>query len=1243
MSPGITGDIFNLSADAQYEGRWHGLELLRANAGIDVRLTTELEANLCHGIEIAVRARASAEARAALAVFVAAAGEVSAFAQAGANVKVSLAPDLFDRFGLVIDVGAFAEAAVAGRLSIGLDIGQIKGLAAALIDDEAPLMPNPLALKIFSAFLDEVQIGAGVWGRAAFSAMARAHLEVYGSLADPERAGFVFEMGGALGFEAGTGWDFFAFARMVDVHRFYARASDLITAEIVRIGRSRLDSGYEPALQMLDLCLPAVLQVALVAGQTAASSMIADSDRVVEPTVLAILEQMRRFMLRKLVEVGERMLTNLVADIAEWIAQRGLDDDARDALHERVAALITLLEADKAWNIDTLSAIATQTSALVDIVMPDAVSAWREPLAVAWCGLAIMKSLDEAGGGLSASAGASLGGFGSNASLSEQDFALADAPQFVLDALEEHLGARPIKLNFSDAVDYIGATQVAPHLDVMLPGLTPLIELLETHLALSPGDVVSAFLLGTAGGNIGSTALYRKLRALLRETIEGHIDASLIPALRGALGENDDARLYLAEVVEPSLLGCTHFVFERLDQVVAGNHAAAFGGSFQIGLSNLVYKVFARNVIVLGHILVDHVLSGIEDSLGELRDDVAENPNHILAVAAGALVQPLVPGMVPAPTVARATHRLVEQMIAAGQQVFGASIWTAARRTALRHLLLEALVGDDLNADYRSSSGLEAVFADIAQCNHVPNASAVGSLGGLLADLVLDQVQVAVELIVPALAEFFLAITTDVVFEMDRRARAAIEALASYVDEALRQLAGWIAEVDRLLDEVEALALETAGHLTAIASALGDEDARNAILDRLRADGVASVILSVAAITPGWSLMDANARAAVLTLPLITFETAFDLARPLLANALEVLGDLSAVIGDAIVASTRIDDVVGSATNALANAVRNSVNEQIEDYGLVLPEQISVDDVATAAKAILITDEVASWLRAAHTSVQAQNDANFAMADARRQEAEARNRHNGLDAQYSGALGGPLTIRIESPLSLADGNHGKVIYGPRVPISITVDGARPSFVEAGDLRRIFLSVNGHTLTYHAAEWQEVSGGLRYRRDHDFGSGVLSPGLNILECSVADGRETLLRREVRFVLDPDAPVLNAIAVAPDESQFDVPGQNDHHASDLEYVTLVNTGQAPALLEGWELRDDALHRYTLPARTLAPGARLRIVTGVGIDDDERVHWNRRQAVWNNRGDVVRLIDTDGVLRTEYVYAPRAGRTP
>jgi hypothetical protein len=86
---------------------------------------------------------------------------------------------------------------------------------------------------------------------------------------------------------------------------------------------------------------------------------------------------------------------------------------------------------------------------------------------------------------------------------------------------------------------------------------------------------------------------------------------------------------------------------------------------------------------------------------------------------------------------------------------------------------------------------------------------------------------------------------------------------------------------------------------------------------------------------------------------------------------------------------------------------------------------------------------------------------------------------------------------------------------------------------------------------------------------------------------------------------------------------------------EFVMIQNDRSSAVDLAGWTLSDAAQHVYTFPAFTLPPGGTVKVWTGTGTSDAENLFWGRRQAVWNNTGDIGILRNVAGTEVSRFAY--------
>ena len=108
-----------------------------------------------------------------------------------------------------------------------------------------------------------------------------------------------------------------------------------------------------------------------------------------------------------------------------------------------------------------------------------------------------------------------------------------------------------------------------------------------------------------------------------------------------------------------------------------------------------------------------------------------------------------------------------------------------------------------------------------------------------------------------------------------------------------------------------------------------------------------------------------------------------------------------------------------------------------------------------------------------------------------------------------------------------------------------------------------------------------------------------------------------------------------AVELTEINADAAGDDRANLAD-EYVVLTNRGDAPVDLSGWVLTDESGARYTFPdGVVLAPGDSVTVRTGAGSDTETDRYWDAGRPVWNNDGDTVTLLRSDGEVVTEVSY--------
>jgi len=137
--------------------------------------------------------------------------------------------------------------------------------------------------------------------------------------------------------------------------------------------------------------------------------------------------------------------------------------------------------------------------------------------------------------------------------------------------------------------------------------------------------------------------------------------------------------------------------------------------------------------------------------------------------------------------------------------------------------------------------------------------------------------------------------------------------------------------------------------------------------------------------------------------------------------------------------------------------------------------------------------------------------------------------------------------------------------------------------------------------------------------------AVHPGLNTMAVIVADGSGRTAQSSVVFTMSSPASISGALTIV--GVAYDAP--------EGEHIVIENISNTQVWLEGWTIRDLARHRLGLRPRYLAAGARLRIFTARGADDDTHLYMGRRRSVWNNTGDTAMLFDPEGHLTSSFTY--------
>jgi len=209
-----------------------------------------------------------------------------------------------------------------------------------------------------------------------------------------------------------------------------------------------------------------------------------------------------------------------------------------------------------------------------------------------------------------------------------------------------------------------------------------------------------------------------------------------------------------------------------------------------------------------------------------------------------------------------------------------------------------------------------------------------------------------------------------------------------------------------------------------------------------------------------------------------------------------------------------------------------------------------------------------------------------------------------------------------------------------VRFSVFATGLTDEILAEPQSRRIQFRLNGQPLEEGQGRWQALRGSGHLWTWQSTDGDDLADGLNIFETSWVRGTDS-----TRVERDTVQFIVKVSAFYPDQD-FQVTIDADPPGRDVnkESVLIEWNGDSPLQLDGWILRDLAGHRYAIPDGVLmVSGQRLRVFTGgdpaqdsIAPGDNEKVlHMGRRAAIWNNTGDLLELIDVNGVIAVSEGY--------
>ncbi len=1207
-------EIIQLNASG--EGRYSivsGIIEGNLSAGIDIT------ADLCHGISLGIEpsivGSISGQAQALLAG-VSAEGQASA--EAGIKAKIRVSPNPFETLGVTAEGGLYAFAAAAGRVGVYLTPEYL----AEYLQQNA----DELTSDIFLIFAEEIRAEVGIWGKVAASASIEGRLKAILNL-DGDDAGFEISGGFNAGWGAGTGWDFYCEAGFNDLRRAIYRTCLRLNKEVTKTIQGNSSPEANVLASAFDFSFPLTVLIAYDLGVTAKKkgALLKQQD------VLGIVtrnfnENLQRYISDSLTDCAAKWLTSEFRKLTLIIVNKALNESEIVLLESRIDDLIRIVSASE-FTVDQINLGLSAAIEIIDLIDENQITSVARPLTTFWfsamLGLRSRQLLD--GVSTSVSAGSSLtGSAGAGLSLD----ILSEPPQLVINEVNATLGENVTQVDIGTAVDYLVEIGAASTLAQYSPEFEDFRLKLESSFGLTAGDIVEDVVRSVAGiGTLSELNSYAALKQfiqqdLLRDSVQGQ----LLPMAKAAALTNNDDTLheYIQDVVEPCTALVSEFIFAKMDDIVLGDVNSFDDAAFNALLSNItggcgtvVYQVLARNFAFFDRVVTEFMLESAHEGFTEMQQTFSV-PEHQYFQMSREVLETYLPGNPNLAPHSEALTTLLGEIATAYAEMTGPEIFTPERLQNIYELKRDILLSISGDFEDRSANALEALVDDVIDCLHIPDLDKMQELANLIFQIQSECFDAVRDRMTPALAAFYLAIT-----------QAELNNLRSLLDQWINdrredandtaavfaEFAEWFNEnilvplealANELGDNLAALRAQFLGGWAAIAKGAVRNQAESIITANLPQVGHPAAIATFAATQ--WLVINPILDAAIggLQTVLSTFESTVD-------------GIAAGHAGS----PASVDDWISNLRSALKSDLQNMV---------VVPVEETADLILGAVLSPIVKTQLENYVAKLLEQAELALDSQQAEQHLEELRVEMEDASQQLDLHEHKSN---FSVTVSNPLS--DENR---IYSPSIKITVISDGLNDAIMSELGSKRLQFRLNGKSISNESEGWTSLSDQLHVWCWRSPTGDDLVNGLNLFEISWIRGSErTKVDRQVTgFLVDK-----SALAIG---DEFVVSVDADPPGTDVnrENVLLEWNGDKPLDLTHWTIRDRVNHKYKFPSGlVLVAGQTLRIVTGGDPSNDsvdstaqnKMLYMGRRAAIWNNTGDLLELLDDNGVVVWSHAY--------
>ncbi len=1202
--PEVPIEIVNLSGNAGFsEG------IINGNIEGSVKAGVTISADICHGINLGLDAELVGNVLGNMDIlFVGAQAKGELSAAAGARALVRLEPNLLEKMGLSIYVGAYARAMASGSLALYLTPQYFAQFIQDNLDD--------FTADIFLIFLEEVKAEIGVWGRVAFSAMAEVNANV---IMDIERLSSGFEISGGykLGLEAGAGYDFYCDVGFKNLRRAVNRSSLRVSTEV----KKHILASDLPEKNLLAECFDFSFPLIVLLSYDLGNKSVERGEFLSKEEVASIVfnnfnANLQRYAIDKIIESAVRQLTKEFSKIYYKIFGIQLSETDKSDLNDSIDNLVSILRKGDLRLAD-IDVVITESLNIIDILDAGAFDEFKEPLTLFWVSSIIALEIKQLLGTATAAIGVGSSLVG-EASTTLQVSRLPASPEFVKEEVGSVLEKEVLEVGVSEAVDYLVERGIDSAAGEIFPEIAPFKERFETTFNLTFGEIFGDALMGLQGeGSLSSYKTYQAIKELVKtEFLDQFIMGQLLPDLI-ANSDNDHLKTYSHEVLRPSIFIVSDFVFTKLDnfllQDLSGiTNLPQFVNGISSGCGVVVYNVLARNVAFFDQIVNDFILDSTFAGFDNLGSRLS-NVNDPLFTQCKNLLGQTFPHIQNLDDKVEATRQLFLDLSYGFKEITGPTVFTADRRNRMRVLKRDILLSMTGSIDYSQSP--DPFIEKLLDCYHIPNLALVEAYGNELYAINIEAFGIFIEKIIPALGDFLLAVSLPelkklretLINYINRLYEAAEDALTAYnelSDQIDEEIIGALEDFNEL---VATFAADLTDHL--------DEWG-----DTVKAEIHFQQIQAIIAGDPPGSVRDGK---------ILAFENTIWPVESLILDTAIAAG--STALRDTL---DQIVAGIDAATDIAQEVI--TLKQEVEDaittglLGLVL---MPIHDMALNLVNALLPDRLLEDLEDYLSVRQQQKELEREKLDKEIEQALLEEEKKRAEGFYTRNNFNPLV-----DLEILDPTPGfQFIYPREVVLQMNLVHGNYDMISDPSSKRIQLHINSLPLQLTVSDWTQAGENMYCEK----AVAETQDGLNIMEISLIKGEQDsdLIRHSIPFVVDINATYKQAnfiITIEHDPEGRDV---------DLECVNILYTGEEELELHNCLMQDKKAHKYALPNLTLRSNDRLKVFTGgnpAGDKIDKRrknkiLHMGRRKAVWNNEGDTMYLSDESNVLICRYSYTP------